>query len=229
MTNETHELPPRRWPWVIVALVAVLAIGIGLGRWASDNAAPSSSSTTEAETTPTPTATGVLEDAWADGCRGGPEATAEALLAAQAAASTETDKGAAEFAATFYRWANNGQDSAEDQERVRASVMAPDASDFVVNGFNEALESIKAGTRVPNALRYSLDGGKYYIESSTPDEVIVSVLVNAFEGDEAAPSKKAGTSFTLTRSTGVWLVKDMSVLRQPDDIARVGTAYIGGC
>lgn len=231
MTHETHALPRRRWPWLIVAAVIVLALGIGLGRWAADGTEPSTAGTSgdDATATPSPTATGVLEDAWADGCRGGPDATAQALLDAQAAASTENDKGAAEFAATFLRWAANSDDTAEEQELVRASIVSLDASTIVVDGFDKALARIKAGEPNTNAFSYSVDGGQYYIESSTPEEVVVSVLVKASEGDEAAPSKTVGTSLTLTRTTGVWLLKDMAALRQADDIARVGTTYIGGC
>lgn len=231
MTQETHALPRRRWPWIIVALVAVLALGIGLGRWASDGNEGPGSASTESETVPTPvpSATAVLEDAWADGCRGGPEASAQGLLDAQAASSTEHDKGAAEFAATFLRWAANSDDTAEEQELVRTSVMSPDATQIVVDGFDKALARIRAGEPNSNAFSYSIDGGQYYIESSTPDEVVVSVLVKASEGDEAAPSKTVGTSLTLTRTTDVWLLKDMAALRQADDIARIGTTYVGGC
>lgn len=75
----------------------------------------------------------------------------------------------------------------------------------------------------------STDGGGYYIESATEDEVVVSVLVRVPQRDGKETTYIAATGFTLSSATGEWRLVDVSASRTPKELAKLVTPFVGGC
>ncbi|PFG45040.1 hypothetical protein ATJ97_0093 [Georgenia soli] len=216
----------RRWVRWIVAGILVLALAAGALTWLQGRrdgaAAPSPTTTTS--TTASPTAARV-----ANGCLGGSAITAQTVLTAQQQAQLD-DVGAAEFAATVYRWLGSDESlpPADEVPVVLGAITAPDATETVA-GMADRVEELGL-TDERQGPPSSTKGGGYYIESSNEDEVVVSVLLTIPEmKDEAGNVMATATTFTLDRSSGEWQLEDNSADRQISDLEEIAQPFSGGC
>jgi hypothetical protein len=218
----------RRWVRWIVAGILVLALSAGGLTWLhgqrDGNAAPSPAPTTATAPTPTPTAGRV-----ANGCLGGSAITAHTVLTALQQAQLD-DVGAAEFAATVYRWLGSDESlpPADEVPVVLGAITAPDATETVA-GMADRVEEPRL-TDERQGPPSSTKGGGYYIESSSGDEVVVSVLLTIPDmKDQAGNVMATATTFTLDRSSGEWQLKDNSADRQISDLKEIAQPFSGGC
>ncbi|MCK6210565.1 hypothetical protein KZX45_08415 [Georgenia sp. EYE_87] len=218
----------RRWVRWIVAGILVVAFTAGALTWLhgqrDGTAAPSPAPTTATAPTATPTAGRV-----ANGCLGGAAITAQTVLTAQQQAQLD-DVGAAEFAATFDRWAGSDESlpPADEVPVVLKAITAPDAIE-TVTGLPARFEELGAPEEREGPAA-TTEGGGYFIESSTDDEVVVSVLLMVPEvTNQAGQMWAQGATYTLDRSTGVWLLKDFSASREVSDLKSIAQPFAGSC
>ena len=213
----------RRWVWWALGVIVVLALLAGLVTWVQGW----SGTTPPPSGQPSPTATGG-EPRVANGCLGGPTVDAQMVFTAQDEAPLD-DTGAAEFAAALGRW--GGQvppPSREEALSVMDSVMAPDASEAV-----QELPAWFDSHREGGERRwFSTEDGRYYIEASSADEVVVSVLLVVEDGTPTAPDENpqgSSNTYTLDRSSGTWLLADIGATREVADLHDIGTSFAGAC
>lgn len=227
MSFEPEIRVPRRWLRRLVVAIVAVAVIAGVAVWASslgsggEDPAPSATPTDE----PSPTESG--QDARAaNGCLGGQAVNAQTVLTAQDQAPLD-DIGAAEFAATINRWGGDGDDGlppADEVPTVLDAIAAPNATDRVTGVRNAELPEERQG------LPGSTVNGGYYVESSTENEVVVSILqVAREEVDEAGDPVGYSVTFTLDRSSGEWLLVDQQGTRDPNDLNSIMTPFAGGC
>jgi len=217
----------RRWVRWIVAGVLVLALAAGALTWLQGRrggtTAPSPTPTTTTPTTASPAAGRV-----ANGCLGGSAIDAQTVLTAQRQAQLD-DVGAAEFAATFDRWAGERSlPPADEIPVVLEAITAPDAREAVTS-IPERFEEVGAPAEREGPQSSTVNGG-YYIESTTAGEVVVSVLLTVPEATNGAGEVwTTATTYTLDRSTGAWLLMDIGQGREVRDLAEIAQPFSGGC
>lgn len=228
MSFEPQVRMRRRWIWWVLGVIVILALLAGLITWVQgrQNQTPPPGGQPSPSATTTPASEGRV----ANGCLGGPTVDAEMVLTAQDEAPVD-DTGAAEFAAAIERWLGViPVPPTEEVETVLSAVSAPDASEAVTAmpaAFNEFREENAQDNRW-----FSTEGGQYYVETSTADEVVVSVLLMVEDGTPTAPDENpqgSSNTYTLDRSTGTWLLADLGATREVADLYDIGTPFAGGC
>lgn len=227
MTFEPQFRVPRRWGRRFVVAVVAIALLAGLALWISSLF---SGSRGEDRVPDRPAATAPAGDAGrvANGCLGGQALTAQTVLTAQRDAQLD-DIGAAEFAATLMRWGGGagGAPPAEEVPIVLDAIRADNASEKVIT-HHERLADITEAER--QGIGTSTVEGGYYVESSTDDEVVVSVLtVDRAPDPEEGEVMASSSSWTLDRSTGTWMLVDFGGTREVDDLAGIMSPFVGGC
>lgn len=217
----------RSWFRRFFIAVIVIALLAGIGVWISsffkDSESKEPAAGPPAATEPSGNAGRV-----ANGCLGGQALTAQTVLTAQRDAGLD-DIGAAEFAATLARWGggSGGVPPAEEISIVMDAIEAEDASEKVA-GQEERL--LAAAEEERQGVETSTIEGGFYIESSSEDEVVVSVLTVDEDIDPEENRVLAGsTTWTMDRSTGEWMLVDFGGTREVKDLSSIMTPFVGGC
>lgn len=212
---------------VVAAIMLAAAVGLVYTQTRPDDSIPTP---TSSPTTATPTTAPTTDIARAaNGCLGGAVVDANMVLTAQQTAPLD-DIGAAEFAASIVRWSGTGPTTMPPTGEVDsvlgaisgdAQLSAAIAASFDSQG---ASETARTGPEVTTL------GGGYYIESSTADTVVVSVLLTVPEWSPSTEDIWAGSGMlTLERSSGAWLLTGTGGARTPDDLKTIMTPFVGGC
>lgn len=207
---------PRRRLWIAGVVGAALVLALVAVTVYSLTRPPSDQQTqpTVAPATPTQAPTGV------DACLGGASPTAESLLAAQTAAP-RTPEGAVSYAAAFARYA--------------LQIPTPTDADTVAttNGLSSDWWArwSESGTSWtgPNPLSVTTVNGSYRVDSFTPDEATVSLVLPWVVDGAISPSRTFEPSITLQRAvSGGWTVTDLQSAASSTSPGE-GTPFSGGC
>lgn len=204
---------------VLIAVAALTAVAVLVAVFAPrgrDAATP-----TPAPTSPPASAPGAGGQTVADGCLGGRDDLDEAVLTAQREAPL-SEAGAAAFTATLMRWAMTTPAAAR-QADTAAEILAADATDAArLSG------SIDAGDAT---LTLNFSEGRYYVESLTETEAVVSWLAVGDGTSGGAPLDDAwlGGSAHLSVVDGRWRYRDQTAMRSISDLQQIGVPYVGGC
>lgn len=203
---------------IAIAALAVVALLVAVfaprGRIATT---PTPTPTTTSAATPSSASGQTL----ADGCLGGRDDLDQAVLTAQREAPL-TEAGAAAFTATLMRWAMTGPAGSE-QADTATEILAADATDQArLSGSVDA-----QGT----TLTLDFAEGRYYLESISEDEAVVSWLATGHQtdGGEVVPDVWLGGSTHLSAVDGRWRYRDQTAMRSINDMQQIGVPYAGGC
>lgn len=215
---------PKRPKWPLIAAgVVILVVAAVIGGWflrGQQGGDPTGTPTTPSQTDP---ADG---DGQVDGCLGGPDRTPEMVLAAQEVADTHSDEDGVAFAAAVVRWLVQAPPAPATDEQL-AMITAPDADPSV----QETIDNAVADGRDSDAARWvSVSGGKWYVETTSPDELVVSLsLLPMVDGELTADTRMLMTvSLSREESAWAWSAFEAQV-RTADEMEELGTAFNGGC
>lgn len=204
---------------VVGSIVALVAVGIG-ALYVFD---PSRSSETPSSTSAASASAGA-----AAGCAIGATPTVNALLELQATKDF-TKEGAASFVASFMQFGGYAPSfSSDDYVRVQGAVTTGD--------FSAILDTTGglAGT-FSNGRQHGISfaDGRYYVEASTPAQTVISIVgfltVDGEVSSAAGGNRGASGTFTVVPTDAGWKITAAVVGRRSDDIAKTGTAFVGGC
>lgn len=163
----------------------------------------------------------------AAGCHAGAPITNATLIESQASTPV-TAEGAASFAADLFRWL--GTDPTPDQADELAAtidqVLAPSADGGLRQVLTNAVEDARRGG-AGDDWRVSTEGGRYYLESSTDEQTVVSVLATRVFDDGTRQS--GSQTFVLAPGSGGWQLVALTHTRTTADLQAVGTPYLEGC
>lgn len=221
MSNSTPFPKRPKWPFitagVVALLVAALVGGWLLGRGQGGN--PTGTPTTPSQTDPAD------EDGQVDGCLGGSDRTPDMVLAAQEEADAGSDEDGVAFAAALMRWFWQ-EPWVAPTDAQRTAIVAEHADSSVPELFESAADSIDADT----SRWVSTSGSLWYIESSTPDELVVSLALLPVIDGELETDSRIQATMTLTRSDGVWRWFAFEPqMRDYEDMESIGTTFTSGC
>ncbi|MFS0701775.1 hypothetical protein AB6N24_17510 [Cellulomonas sp. 179-A 4D5 NHS] len=213
-----HGLP--RWAkGALIAVAALAAVTLLVAVFAprgriATTATPTTTATSAATPSSAPGQTLV------DGCLGGRDDLDQAVLTAQREAPL-TEAGAAAFTATLMRWAGASPAPARQAETAK-EVLAADATAAArLSGDIDAQGS---------TLSVEFPEGRYYLESITDTEAVVSWLAEGHVTDGAeAGDVWLGGSTHLSVVDGRWHYRDQTAMRSVDDMQQIGVPYAGGC
>jgi hypothetical protein len=227
MSRRSAELPdttkPARGPWLKIVLIitALVVVVAGVATWYALRPAPQASVDPTPPATAAPVGTGL-----ANGCLAGPDRTAAALIAAQGKAP-HTTLGAIELAAAFDRWQAQfpfpgDADSKQVSTALAAKDAAPDIKDL-------AGTFASRGKGTPGqTVAISLGGGAYFIDSSTPEKVVVNIGSRLIRNGTLSPDEGRANTITVMWEDG-WKVVRTEALGTPDEVFSQGTSFTGGC
>lgn len=222
MATSTPFPKRPKWP-LITAGVVVLVVAALLGGWwlGRDQGNDPTGSTTAP---PSPTVT-TGADGEVDGCLGGPERTPAMVLAAQEQADVASDEDGVAFAAAIMRWLVQEPPIPATDDQL-ASITSPEADSSV----QEAVEGSASGDGAESATWASTSGGRWYIEATSTDELVVSLsLVPLTDGDVSADQRILVT-VSLSRTEDVWTWSSFETqVRAAGEMEEIGTPFIGGC
>ncbi|WP_147915196.1 hypothetical protein [Ruania zhangjianzhongii] len=222
MSSSTPFPKRPKWP-LVTAGVVVLVVAALLGGWwlGRDQGGDPPENTT---TPPSPTDT-TAADGQVDGCLGGPDRTPEMVLAAQEQADVASDEEGVAFAASLMRWFWQ-EPWAEPTDAQRTAIVAEHADSSIPELFESAADSVDADT----SRWVSTSGALWYVESSTADELVVSLALLPVIDGELATDSRIQATLTLTRSDGVWRWSAFEAqMRDYEDMESIGTAFTSGC
>lgn len=215
MSTTERENHPRRWVWIIGAVVAAIVLvfaAIGIYSLTRPQEDPRTQPTTQ-------TATASSAPAGVDACLAGQNVTAQSLIAAQLSAP-RTPEGAVSYAAAFARYA--------------LQIPTPADADAVAtsNGLSSewwARWSESADTWTgPNPVSVTTVNGSYRVDSFTPDETTISMVLPWVVDGAISPSRTFEPSVTLERAVGgSWTVTAMDPSAQQSSGG--ATPFRGGC
>lgn len=218
--------PRKLWPWIsVVVLVAgLVATGVVLGQ--RPGADPGGSPSGAPTTTAIPPTTGSEPG----GCLGGSDRSADMLTAAlDAAGNSET--GAVDVAASFVRWIQRfPYPTAQEAEQVGSNVLAKDSFTSDLRGYLAAEPDLSGGI-VPTGTTYFMNTvpGVWYVESSSPDRVIVSIGSGFVIDGSLSSTLRSSITVTLALENDRWTIADAEGTRTPADLYTLGHPFTGGC
>ncbi|MFC4245062.1 hypothetical protein ACFOYW_16970 [Gryllotalpicola reticulitermitis] len=224
-----------RWPWVIGALVlAVIIAGVVVFTTTRGTGHPAAAAPPTVTVTPTPTPS-VDESGASDedptGCLGGPNYDATSVLTAQKAAP-DTQDGAVEVAAAFYRfWFQYPYASVAQQKQV-ATALRSSSSPAAMwtpttnanTGDNPTKSVLPAGTH----FTMSTVNGLWRATSTSNGELIVDLAAGYVVDGALSPTKVGVLGFYMKWENGAWKVVEGHVVDQ-QALAADGTHFIAGC
>lgn len=225
MTTSTPFPKRPKWPFiaggVVLLLVAALVGGWLLGRGQAGEPDPDATTAPPATTEPS----GEDGDG-VEGCLGGPERTPEMVLSAQEQADVGSYADGVAFAAALMRWVVQAPPvpATEDQLDI---ITAPDADSSVREAIEDAATD---GASSESARWVSVTGGKWYIETTSSDELVVSLsLLPVLDGELNADTRMLMT-VSLSRADGAWAWSRFEAqIREADEMEEIGTPFTGGC
>ncbi|TIH33782.1 hypothetical protein [Subtercola vilae] len=216
----------------IIAGAAVL-LAVGVGVWVAV-APPAPAGIIAGAATASPRAS--VTGAAANGCVGGTAITVDQLLAEQARKDL-TPLGAVTFFGAWLQYISlPGPAPANDYYHVLAAT--------TVEPFTSTMVTFVPKYAAPGGQyngankRVSLDGAVYYIESATPDAVVVTIAAPMYLNDkpDVADASNPGQvttaagTYTLKPTSDGWKFSDGTAsARTMQDIYSVGTKFEGGC
>jgi hypothetical protein len=215
--TKNKRLP--RWAIALIALLALTAV-------VAVTVAIEATRNTKTNATPTPTTTRLppagdsASFPGANGCLGGTSDLDNAVLEAQRTAPL-TEVGAAEFAATMYRWAATYP--APSQQALTANtILAPGATD--------AARHLLTASLPPqgDALSLSFAESRYHVEVFDGTSAVVSLIATATI-NPGSQTGLLGGSIHLQAINGSWRFLNIDAARQIDSLLQIGTPYVGGC
>jgi hypothetical protein len=218
----------NRIPVIIGAIVLVVAVVIVLVITTA-----SGNKKTDPTSSPTPSAiTSQSADTAPTGCLGGRNRDAAMLLAAQKAAP-HTTNGAIEVATALVRWTFrspifDAQEAIEVSNKVIASTATPEFKDLAGGA---AANPNNSGGVVPDGTPFYLSTaqGVWYLDSTTSNEVKVSIGAAYVVNGAVSPQLRSSTTVDMVWETGGWHAKSGSITRTTEELFKIGTGFTGGC
>lgn len=215
---------------VVVVVVAGLVLGAGVTAYIAAEQGPSSSgrepgqesamsSSTAAPVAPVAGST--------PGCHAGAAITNAALVASRES-TPMTAEGAASFAADLFRWLGTDPtpDQADELASTIAQILAPNADGGLRQVLASAVEDARRGA-AGDDWHVSTEGGRYYLESSSDEQTVVSVSATRVFDDG---NRQSGTqTFVLAPADSGWQLVALTHTRTTADLQSVGTPYLEGC
>lgn len=214
MSTTERQSRPRRWVWIVsgITVVVVILAAVGVYSLTRPQEEPRTQPTTETAT-PSTAPDGV------DACLAGQNVNSQTLIEAQSSAP-RTPEGAVSYAAAFARYA--------------LQIPTPTDADAVAtsNGLGSEWwarwsDSASAWTG-PNPISVTTVNGSYRVDSFTPDEATISMILPWVIDGAISPSRTFEPSITLERAVaGSWTVTAMDASAQQSNGAT--TPFTGGC
>lgn len=224
--------PPgrRRLGRAIGVAVVILAVVAGIiALIVSQNRSDPVTQPTGTPTSPSATPTEDVEARAANGCLGGATVNAAMILEAQRQAPRD-DIGAAEFTASFMRWAGVSDTTLPPLAELDPVFSAVIENVELSSELVAATQSLNASETERTGPSITGTGGGYYIESTSKDTVVVSVMMVVPEWSPSPEQVWGGSAtMTLTRSSGSWLIEKWDATRTPEDMTEIMTPFVGGC
>jgi hypothetical protein len=152
------------------------------------------------------------------------------VLAAQSSATHSTN-GGVEAAVAFMRWLNQYPYPAEDESRqVAQSGIATDAPTKDLVAFFAAEPNLSGGL-VPDTTPYFLSTvpGVYNVESSSVDQVVVSIGSGLVINGELSATLRGSITVTVAWEDEVWKFVRSEGTRTTQDLFSIGKPFTAGC
>lgn len=214
MSTTERQSRPRRWVWIVSGITVVVVILAAIGVYSLTRTQEETRTQPTTETaTPSTSPDGV------DACLAGQNVNSQTLIEAQSSAP-RTPEGAVSYAAAFARYA--------------LQIPTPTDADAVAtsNGLGSEWwarwsDSADAWTG-PNPISVTTVNGSYRVDSFTPDEATISMILPWVVDGAISPSRTFEPSITLERAVaGSWTVTAMDASAQQSNGAT--TPFRGGC
>lgn len=221
MSTSTPFPKRPKWPFIAAGVVALLVAAL-IGGWLlgrDQGGTPPGTPTTPSQTDP------VDEDGQVNGCLGGPDRTPDMVLAAQEETDIASDEDGVAFSAALARWLMQAPPvpAADDQ---LAALTAPDADPSV----QEALEGSSSGTDAENSSWGSTTGGRWYIESTSAEGLVVSLSLLPVTNGELDEDSRILVTVSLSRADGVWAWSGFEMqVRGADEMEEIGSVFTESC
>ena len=222
MSTSTPFPKRPKWP-LVTAGVVLLVVAAVIGGWflrGEQGGNPTGTPTTPSQTDP---ADG---DGQVDGCIGGPDRTPEMVLAAQEQADVASDEDGVAFAASLMRWLVQAPPEPATDSQLD-SITAPTADSSV----REAVEDAGNDGANSDAARWvSITGGKWYIEATSADELVVSLSLLPVINGDLNPETRMLMTVSLSRAGGTWSWSGFEAqVREAAEMEEIGSPFAGGC
>ncbi|MFC4244889.1 hypothetical protein ACFOYW_16060 [Gryllotalpicola reticulitermitis] len=224
-----------RWPWVIGALVlAAIIVAVVVFTTTRGTGKPAQAAAPTATVTATPSATpsdNSVSDNDPTGCLGGPDYNATSVLTAQKAAP-DTQDGAVEVAAAYYRFAlQYPYPSAAQQDQVTAALKASGApASYWATITNANTGDDPAGSELPAGTHFTMStvNGLWRATDAGNGELIVDLAAGYVIDGALSPTKVGADGFYMKWENGAWKIIDGHTVDQ-SALAADGTHFLAGC
>lgn len=217
----------RKWPWITLAIL-IVAAGAGTAGYFLNNDVDKSptfeESPTSAVEAPGPAIVAPT------GCLGGADRNASMVTTAVGAADRSTT-GGIEVATAFMRWLNQfPYPSPADARTVQEIGVSDRAETQDLVAFFAHQPNLSGGL-VPDNTPYFLSTvpGVYYVESSSDDQVVVSVGSGLVVNSEMSPTLKGSITVTVVWEGDSWKFVRSHGTRTTQDLFAMGRPFTSGC
>lgn len=213
-----------RWGVVVLAAILVLAAIVGVSIWYQRN--PSQSTVVPVSSAPAaPTA--VAGGEFPNGCLAGKDTSVDALIAAQKKAP-QTEAGAVGLAAAFMRWATQYPfPSTTDGEKLLATMASTQADPSILQIPSNIAQNKPRDGWASGGVSFA--EGRYLVENSSQDRVIVTVGGQRIKNGLPIPDNKVLGTFALVWEENVWKLQSSLEARTDQNLFVDGTSLAGGC
>lgn len=227
MPQQTNTRTTRRW--IVLGLIAVvalaaiiMAVALATRVTTDPEPVPSSSRPTSPSSEPA--------DSLPTGCLGGEERDA-AMLTQTVEAAAHTSNGAVEVAASFVRWLQRFPYPADDEViAVNDGVLATQSFTDDLASYLSARPDLSGGIVAEGTTYWmSTVPGVWHIESSSGDEVVVTIGTAFVVDGGLSPTLRSSITVTVRWEDDGWRVANADGTRTTEDLYAIGRPFAEGC
>lgn len=153
------------------------------------------------------------------------------MMIAAANQANAGESGAVDLAASFVRWFQRyPYPTADEASKVQPELLAKDSFTTDLVGYLAAEPDLSGGIVPRNTPYYmSTVPGAWHVESSTSDQVVVSIGTGFVVNGELSSTLRSSITITLHIEAGRWRIANADGTRTPADLYKVAQPFTGGC